>query len=329
MAVLVLTGTSCVSTIKFKDTQRETISPEALEYYRRHKAVRLPALGITETIASVIAMYDSHQHKPEVEQYQAEHGIKVDRTTIASVPVAVIYPPDPAPDVPVLGLYIHGGGFLAGEAVDYFVMHMARLLGIPIISVDYTLSPKAKYPIAVDQSFRVYEELMDTRGGKKVVVFGVSAGGNLVLTTLLKASAKGISLPDAAVLCTPWTDLTGSGDAYISNDGRDIIAWKNSIEKTVPVYIEDKEKLTSPFVSPVYAVYPDNFPPCIITTGTRDLLLSDAVRLQGVFNNAGITSRLIVAEGMWHGFNTAPGIPEGDMCNREIAEFLRLFVFDN
>ncbi|QQO08805.1 alpha/beta hydrolase [Breznakiella homolactica] len=312
---------SCVSTIKLKDAQRETVSLEAQEYYQKHKAVRLPALGITETIAAGIAAYDARKHAPEVNLYLEQHKLAVDRETIAGVPVAVITPSGGSRD-DVLGLYIHGGGFIAGEPVDYFVLHMARLLGISIVSIDYSLSPRAQFPEALDECFRVYQALVSAPESGRIIVFGVSAGGNLVLTTLLKAREAALPYPAAAVLCTPWADLTGSGDSYVANDGRDILAWNNSVEKTVLAYIGKREDFTNPLISPIYADYPRDFPPCFITTGTRDLLLSDALRLRVLLKESGVPVQLAVYEGMWHGFNTVPDIPEGESCNQEILDFL-------
>ncbi len=323
LAAITLILGSCASSIKLTKTQRMTISPEAQEYYKQNRVVRLPALDITGTIARIIAAYDSRQHAPEVEKYRKEFNITLKRETIAGVPVVLVVPPDADEEAGRIGFYIHGGGFLAGEAADFFVMDMAHRLGIPIVSVDYTLSPKALFPQALEECFRVYETLVQTREGGMVIAFGVSAGGNLVLGTLLQARDAALAMPGTVVLCTPWADLTGSGDSYVSNDGRDILAWVNSVEKTVPVYAGAETDITAPLMSPIYADYGPDFPPCIITTGTRDLLLSDSIRLCRILKNAGVPVQLLIYEGMWHGFNTTPDIPEGKQCNDEIIGLLR------
>ncbi len=64
--------------------------------------------------------------------------------------------------------------------------------------------------------------------------------------------------------------------------------------------------LTDPSVSPLYADFAKGFPPAYISTGTRDLLLSTAARLQRKLTDAGVANRLYVHEGMWHSFQIGP-----------------------
>ena len=64
------------------------------------------------------------------------------------------------------------------------------------------------------------------------------------------------------------------------------------------------------------------FPPTLITTGTRDLLLSDCVRLATEMRAAGVETRLHVWEAMWQVFEFYPEIPEGRQSLREIVDFL-------
>jgi monoterpene epsilon-lactone hydrolase len=64
------------------------------------------------------------------------------------------------------------------------------------------------------------------------------------------------------------------------------------------------------------------FVPTIITSGTRDLLQSDAVRLHRVLLDAGVPADLRVFEGMWHAFTGVPGIPEGERAMAEVFGFL-------
>ena len=79
--------------------------------------------------------------------------------------------------------------------------------------------------------------------------------------------------------------------------------------------------LNDPEISPLYAPV-QGFPPTIITTGTRDLLLSDSARLSTKLRAAGVTVDLRVFEGMWHVFEYYPDLPEAELSTRGIAEFL-------
>ena len=77
-----------------------------------------------------------------------------------------------------------------------------------------------------------------------------------------------------------------------------------------------------PDLSSLYADYDATFPPTLITTGTRDLLLSHCVNIARVLRDAGADAELRVWEEMWHVFEFYPQIPEGRASLREIGEFL-------
>ena len=77
--------------------------------------------------------------------------------------------------------------------------------------------------------------------------------------------------------------------------------------------------LKHPHVSPVYADFSKGFPPSLLSTGTRDLLLSCTVRLHRALRGAGIPAELHVFEAMWHGMSM---MPEGRELHREVLAFL-------
>jgi acetyl esterase/lipase len=79
---------------------------------------------------------------------------------------------------------------------------------------------------------------------------------------------------------------------------------------------------SSPSLSPVYAEFPGTFPPTLITTGTRDLFLSDCARLSTRMRASGIKAELRVWEGMWHVFEYYQDIPEARQSLAEIAGFM-------
>jgi acetyl esterase/lipase len=79
--------------------------------------------------------------------------------------------------------------------------------------------------------------------------------------------------------------------------------------------------LTSPLVSPVYGDYRPGFPPSLLSSGTRDLLLSCTVRQHRALREAGVDAELHVFEAMWHGFSAiAP--TEGACLHSEVLRFL-------
>jgi acetyl esterase/lipase len=80
--------------------------------------------------------------------------------------------------------------------------------------------------------------------------------------------------------------------------------------------------LDDPDISPLVATVPKGFPPTLITSGTRDALLSDCARLSTKLRAAGVAAELRVWEGMWHVFEYYPDLPEAEASLKEIARFI-------
>ena len=93
-----------------------------------------------------------------------------------------------------------------------------------------------------------------------------------------------------SLLCTPAADLTGAGDTMVSNASRDVLPasflWSMALQNYPPEGgIDDKDPQYSPIY---YKGYDVKFPRTVITTGTRDIMLSSATRLYWVLREAGI-----------------------------------------
>jgi acetyl esterase/lipase len=85
----------------------------------------------------------------------------------------------------------------------------------------------------------------------------------------------------------------------------------------------DPSDFAHPYVSPVYADFAGGFPPTLIQIGTRDLFLSNAVRLYQRIVLAGQQATLDVYEGMWHGFHSLPvDLPEAQVARTKARKFL-------
>ena len=80
--------------------------------------------------------------------------------------------------------------------------------------------------------------------------------------------------------------------------------------------------LKGPRLSPVYGEFHD-FPPTILTSGTRDLFLSNTVRVDHALRRAGVETRLQVLEGQVHAAYLNSELPESTWAFSEIATFLR------
>src|SRR5215510_2471677 len=85
-------------------------------------------------------------------------------------------------------LHLHGGVrvFNPGEAGTREAILMAGFAGFNVVSIDYRMPPDFPFPAALDDAVAVYRELLKTTKPENVGVFGTSAGGSLVLTTMLR-----------------------------------------------------------------------------------------------------------------------------------------------
>jgi len=302
------------------DIQAQTLSAEAVNYLRSNNPIPLPPGPLTQATADAINQQLEAQTGPLLEQVQATLRLRVQAETMGGSRVVVITPHSIKPHRRrVAGVFAHGGGFALGSAHDYNAYRMAHDLGIVVYSVDYSLSPRAQFPIALDETIAAYRAVSERY--RKVVVVGFSAGGNLLISTILRASRGGADPPEAAGLFTPAVDLRSIGDSYVANDGRDPLATRDALTKFSAAYLGGTRP-TNPEASPILADYNDGFVPTILTTGTRDLLQSDSVRFYWKLREAGTSVHLRTWEGMWHAFEQIPGLPEGEQNMREVFGFL-------
>ncbi|XP_070407234.1 hormone-sensitive lipase isoform X3 [Nothobranchius furzeri] len=119
------------------------------------------------------------------------------------------------PSSPCLVIHFHGGGFVAQTSKSHepYLKSWSQDLGVPILSVDYSLAPEAPFPRALEECFYAYCWALRNHHllgwtGERVCLAGDSAGGNLSVTTAMRAAAFGVRMPDGIVAAYPATLLT-------------------------------------------------------------------------------------------------------------------------
>ena len=122
-------------------------------------------------------------------------------------------------------------------------------------------------------------------------------------------------------MLSPWVDATNAGDSLVFNDGRDPSLTNAYVDNASDLFAGNENPMR-PELSSLFAEYDPGFPPTLITTGTRDLLLSHCVNIARVLRDAGVDAELRVWEEMWHVFEFYPQIPEAAASLTEIATFL-------
>ena len=306
-----------------------SISPEAqaiLKAVHESPSVPTPAASDSEGWAAIEALTSTTD--PAILEIMAMatvgappsdvHVDSVDRT-IDGAKFTVATPESWTPDDPRVVMIMHGGGFTfgGGATVRRSTELMAANLGLQTWGMDYRQLPHHPFPAGLDDCMAVYRELLEDHDPRNIVVMGGSGGANLALALTLRARDEGLPVPAALGLMTPPTDFTFQGDSWYTNaEGTTPDDFADMLEMYKAEYPADH-----PYISPLFGEYDESFPPTIITSGTRDMLLSDAVRLHRKLVNAGVTTELHVWEAGPHGH--FGGVAPED---RELLEQVREFV---
>lgn len=221
-------------------------------------------------------------------------------------------------DAPVY-LDFHGGGlvFGGGDVCRLMGSVSAMTNGMVTWAPDYRMPPLHPYPAALDDAIAVYRTLLDQRSPRHIVVGGSSAGGNLAAALLVRAKDEGLPMPAALALITPEVDLTESGDSFQTNLGVDnVLAPLTELN----LLYANGHDLAHPYLSPLFADV-SGFPPTFVQAGTRDLFLSNAVRMHRKLREAGVEAELHVFEAMPHG-GFGGLAPEDFEVKAELRRFL-------
>jgi acetyl esterase/lipase len=252
-------------------------------------------------------------------------GVTVVPTAIAGVQAFLVTPASiPKQNRGRLLVHLHGGVRVLnpGEAGTREAILMAGFAGYKVLSVDYRMPPDFPFPAALDDAFAVYRETLQTTPAANIALFGTSAGGSLTCTTLLRAKAEGLPMPGAIALGTPTVDLTDSGDSLHTNEGIDNVLGTRDgfVRASVALYANGHDP-RDPLLSPIYGDV-TGFPPAILTSGTRDLYLSNTVRMHRKLRAAGVEAILQVWEGQSHAqYLTDIAAPETREYHDEVAAF--------
>jgi len=200
-------------------------------------------------------------------------------------------------------LYFHGGVYAIGDA--FLAAELASQVGrrtqAKVISVDYRLAPEHPYPAAVDDALAAYEALLDSGVASSEIVFaGESAGGGLVIATLVNARDHGLPLPAAAFVMSPYVDLTLAGTTMETRRELDPLLNRELLQARVADYTAGQDAALA-LISPVFADL-TGLPPLIIQAGSHEVLLDDALRLAGQAANAEVPVMLDISPGVPHVF---------------------------
>jgi monoterpene epsilon-lactone hydrolase len=223
-------------------------------------------------------------------------------------------------------LYLHGGGYIAGSANGYrsLVGELSRAAKARALAIDYRLAPEHPFPAAVDDAVTAYRWLLD--GGapaKSIVLAGDSAGGGLIVATMMAVRDGGLPLPAAGLSISPWIDLDCTGASMKSKAASDLALTRDALLHAGRSYRgatkgDGRGGQLAPLVGNL-----SGLPPLLIQVGSAEILLDDATRLAERAGAADVSTRLEIWPNMphvWHLFGFM--LSEGRDAIRSAGTFL-------
>ncbi len=219
-------------------------------------------------------------------------------------------------------LYFHGGGYMTGSIKDHRCMTfpIGRLCKTRVLSVDYRLAPEHPYPAQIEDAVKVYKWLLD--GGtpsSNVILMGLSAGGSLSLSLLVKLRELGLDFPAGAVLKSPATDFTSFPDSIRDNAPLDPLLGDAGLFLMLQGFVGDADA-KDPLISPIYADL-GNLPPLLIQVGMNEMLYDHCKMFTEKAEDAGVDVTLQEYPDMVHAWHLMD-LPETHDAFEKIAAFV-------
>lgn len=260
------------------------------------------------------------------DQYPVDVDVTVTEVEVAGRCALWLDPPEADPGRIVL--FLHGGGYAIGSprADGELASRIGRSTGARVLSLDYRLAPEHPYPAAVEDAVAAWHWLADEHhvDPASVAVAGESAGGGLTLAMMLALRDAEESLPAAAGLISPWTDVGGTLPTLESPVLPDPIFAPETIRGLGTQYLAGADP-RDPLASPVFADL-SGLPPLWIVAGSAEVLLSDSEELARAAVRAGVDVHLEVAAGLTHVFPAYAQTPEARAATDRLGAFLRSWV---
>ncbi len=230
-------------------------------------------------------------------------------------------------DLPVM-LYIHGGGWMlfSLDTHDRVMREYAARAGVAVVGVDYSLSPEAKFPTALEEIVAVVDAIRAGQAGPGLdptcmAIGGDSAGANMAVAANLLLKGQGKPVLDAMVLnygafdhaVTASHERYGS-DGYMLNSAEMVVFWD--------AYLRGAEDYGNPLAVPLRADL-SGLPPAFLCIAACDILTDGNLVMAASLRAAGVPVSANLYEGASHSFLEAVSIsPLADRAFTEAAAWL-------
>ena len=295
-----------------------TVGPEAQQWLKEIEQESPQS----KDLADIRAGTDAWRKKDSAEALRL-YPVKVEEKNIAGVRTDIITPLDmPATNKNRVLINLHGGGFISDSGSLIEGIPIASLAKIKVVSVYYRLAPENPFPAAVDDVVAVYKELLKSYQPRSIGIFGTSAGAILTGEVVVKFKQLGLPLPAALGMFSTLADFSRPSDSqqlFSLNGFTANLAPQTSDRPHDENYV-GKTDPKDPVLSPLFADL-HGFPPSLLVTSTRDLLLSNTSIFHRALLDAKCEAHLVVFEALPHAFWYHFQLPETKEALQIMANF--------
>lgn len=222
-----------------------------------------------------------------------------------------------------VAVMLHGGGWAMGTADGYveFAGRVSAAAQCAVLVVDYRLAPEQPYPAALDDAVNAYRWACERPGVEVVALVGDSAGGGLVVSSLVRIAAEGGQRAAASVVCSPLVDLAGEGASLQDRAHLDPLPAATLVSALGGIYLAGRAPKETPLASPLYADLAA-LPDLLVLVGTDEGLYDDSERLVTKIRESGGRAELLVGDRMVHIWPIFSFLPEAHIATDRIGRFL-------
>lgn len=220
-------------------------------------------------------------------------------------------------------LYFPGGGFVARTPLAHrnLLIKLCRTVKARGLLVLYSLAPEHPFPAGFEDCVEAYKKLLaEGRSPGSIILAGDSAGGNMVLSTLMYLRDNQLPLPACGIMLSPLLDLTFTGESRQTNARSEAMlpnGGKKHIEKIYHPGTPDNH----PYVSPVFGDF-TGLPPLLGQVGSTEILRDDTVRAAENARKANVPFTLEVWPGLPHVWQLMDFMPESSEAIAHIKAFI-------
>jgi len=225
------------------------------------------------------------------------------------VSITIVRPVGATAPLPVV-VYIHGGGWILGNfgTHERLVRDLAARTGAAFVFVNYTPSPEARYPVAIEEAHAA-ATWVSGHGSEigvdatRMAIAGDSVGGNMTAAVTLLAKQRGGPTFRLQALFYPVTNAAFDTASYAEfADG----PWltRKAMQWFWDAYAPDDAQRAEPTASPLRASLDQlaGLPPALLITDEADVLRDEGEAYGRKLRQAGVDVNALRVEGVFHDF---------------------------